>query len=230
MQKISIILDIEGTLVDSVPLTLACWEETLKDAGYPQSRDVLQGLSGMDGADMLKTLLPDASSRERSTILKAQGERFERKYLRHVEAFPHVRDTLQGIAGQGASLALATDCKGAVLDHYRDILGIDRFISAVACGEDVEEGKPSPDIITLALKKLGGAPEYAMMVGDTPSDAKAALREGMSCIGVLTGGFSAEALRDAGCIAVAFDIAALPRFTFRAEGGNRLGTTVWWFG
>ncbi|KQW22822.1 hypothetical protein ASC80_05635 [Afipia sp. Root123D2] len=65
MQKISIILDIEGTLVDSVPLTLTCWEKTLEDAGYPLSHQVLQSLSGMDGADMLRTLLPDVPHKEK---------------------------------------------------------------------------------------------------------------------------------------------------------------------
>ena len=48
MRKYSILFDIEGTLVDSVPLSLRCWQETLADAGHPVSREALQALSGMD--------------------------------------------------------------------------------------------------------------------------------------------------------------------------------------
>jgi phosphoglycolate phosphatase-like HAD superfamily hydrolase len=93
MHKYSILFDIEGTLVDSVPLSLRCWQETLADAGHPVSREALQALSGMDGTDMLEALLPEVSEKARKEILKKRGANFERDYLMEVRPFPHVRDS-----------------------------------------------------------------------------------------------------------------------------------------
>jgi membrane protein len=221
MRKYSILFDIEGTLVDSVPLSLRCWQETLADAGHPVSREALQALSGMDGTDMLEALLPEVSEKARKEILKKRGANFERDYLMEVRPFPHVRDTLRSLSRVDTALALATDCRGKSLGRYREILGIVPFIRAISCGADVPEGKPAPGILESPLRALGASPEYAVMAGDTPSDARAALRAGTASIGLLTGGFSAEALRDAGCDAVAADIATVPRVTDYIRMGVR---------
>jgi phosphoglycolate phosphatase-like HAD superfamily hydrolase len=220
MHKHSIIFDVEGTLVDSVPFTLRSWQEVLAETGKPRPLSALQELSGMDGRDMLATLLPEVSPGERSVLLELHGRRFERDYLMHIQPFPHVRDVLQDIAGTGVTLALATDCKGRALRRYRGILGIDHVIGAVACGDDVDEGKPNPGVIAIALQKLDN-PHTAIMVGDTPSDARAASNEGIRCIGVLTGCFGAEVLDAAGCIATVPDIVALPRALPRFVPGMR---------
>ena len=81
------------------------------------------------------------------------------------------------------------------------MLGVDDLIDVIACGEDVKEGKPSPKLVRLAAERLGVAPARAIMTGDTPYDAEAALGAGVSALGVLTGGFSATALKEAGCLA-----------------------------
>jgi phosphoglycolate phosphatase-like HAD superfamily hydrolase len=88
-------------------------------------------------------------------------------------------------------------------------LEADEFISATACGDDVEHGKPDPLLIGTALRKLGLSASQAVVVGDTPYDAEAGLETGTMAAGVLTGGVSAAALSQAGCFAVANDLNAL---------------------
>lgn len=220
MREYSILCDIEGTLVDSVPLSLRCWQETLADADHPVSREALQALSGMDGADMLEALQPEVPEKARKEILKKRGANFERDYLMEVRPFPMCGIAAQFEQGGIRHWALAIDCRGKSLGRYREILGIDPFIRALSCGADVPEGKPAPGILETSLQALGASPEYAVMVGDTPSDARAALRAGTASI-LLTGRFSAEALRDAGCDAVAADIATVPRVTDYIRMGVR---------
>ena len=89
------------------------------------------------------------------------------------------------------------------------MLNVEGFISATACGDDVEHGKPDPRLVGMALRKLNLPGPQAVMVGDTPYDAEAAVEAGASAAGVLTGGFSREALLEAGCFAVADDLLAL---------------------
>jgi phosphoglycolate phosphatase-like HAD superfamily hydrolase len=126
-----------------------------------------------------------------------------------VEAFGGVRAVFETLTRRGGRIALATDCKGPELKHYLSLLDIEEFIDATACGDDVDQGKPDPRIIGVALRKLGLAGAGAVMVGDTPYDAEAASGAGTAAAGVLAGGFSADALRGAGCFAVAVEISSL---------------------
>ena len=87
------------------------------------------------------------------------------------------------------------------MKHYRAVLGVDDLIDGITCGEDVEKGKPSPELVRLVAERLGIDPSRAVMTGDTPYDAQAARAAGVSALGVLTGGFSDRALKEAGCFA-----------------------------
>ena len=74
----------------------------------------------------------------------------------------------------------------------------------------MESSKPEPDVFFVTLDKLGGiAPNNVIVVGDTPYDAEAAGKALLRTIGVLSGGFSEEKLRQAGCIAIYQNIADL---------------------
>ena len=74
---------------------------------------------------------------------------------------------------------------------------------------NVEHGKPDSRIVGMALRKLGVSGFQAVMVRDTPYDAEATSEAGPAAAGVLTGGFSIDSLREAGCFAVADEISRL---------------------
>jgi phosphoglycolate phosphatase-like HAD superfamily hydrolase len=198
----AIIFDVEGTLVDSVRETLACWRGTLAEHGHPVAIETLQRYSGMDGNDMLKELVPDLEEEARKMLLAEQGKRFAADYLPRVVPFPEAQATLQALKSRDCKIALATDCKGAALEHYRAILQIDALLDALACGEDVREGKPNPELIVRAYRQLGTEAGLCAMVGDTPYDARAGVAAGIAAFGVLTGGFKTPDLQAAGCVAV----------------------------
>jgi phosphoglycolate phosphatase-like HAD superfamily hydrolase len=145
----------------------------------------------------------------RTQILHGQAQIYKNKYLNTVKAFDGVQEVFETLTRRGGKLALATDCKGPELKHYLSLLGIDEFIGATTCGDDVEHGKPDPRIVGVALRKLGLTGPEAVMIGDTPYDAEAASGAGTAAAGVSTGGFSIEALRGAGCFAVAKEISQL---------------------
>lgn len=196
------IFDVEGTLVDSVQHQLECLQETLRQHGRVIPIATLQQFSGMDGNDMLERLAPDLGESGRKAILKDQGRRFEKHYLPRIKPFPGVRKTLKALKAMGCRLGLATDCDGAPLRYYRKILKIDDLLDAIACGEDAREGKPAPQLIKFAVRKLRSSAGTSIMVGDTPFDAQAATGWGVKAIGVLTGGFEDHELHAAGCTAV----------------------------
>jgi hypothetical protein len=123
--------------------------------------------------------------------------------------FDGVRHVFKSLVEQRGRIALATDCKGPELKNYLSLLGVNEFMSATACGDDVEHGKPDPRLVGMALRKLDLPGSQTVMIGDTPYDAEAATEAGTAVAGVLTGEFASEVLLGAGCFAVANDLRAL---------------------
>jgi HAD superfamily hydrolase (TIGR01509 family) len=218
-----VVFDVEGTLVDAVPLTLQCWTETLGefketlgefkgtlgefkcDVGVER----LQPLSGMDGRDMLDHLIPGLTDETAQHILKRQGERYRSQYLSQVRPFPRVVELFELLLGAGKSIGLATDSSRDELDRYLEIAGIAALVDARACGDEVKRGKPHPKVLELVLKKLRASPADAVMIGDTPFDMLAARKIEVRAVGLRTGGFSEADLIKAGAEAVLPDIGAL---------------------
>jgi phosphoglycolate phosphatase-like HAD superfamily hydrolase len=203
------IFDVEGTLVDSVPQTLLSLQESLAGFGITIPYERLQLYSGLDGHQTLQLIAPDLLEDQRKRVLEARGKIFEAKHLGSVKAFPGVRDVFEALAKRGGGIALATDCKGPELKRYRALMNVDDLIHSVACGDDVDHGKPDLRLVGRALRKLGVPAGEAVMIGDTPYDAEAALDASVSAVGVLTGGFSREVLAGAGCLAVASELRGL---------------------
>lgn len=212
------IFDVEGTLIDCAPQILRCWGETLAAFGVPVSSMELQRLSGMDGDEMLTILAPALDENARKDILKAQGERYRAVYLTRVQAFPGMREVFSEIKSQGARIALATDCQPDELKRYRGLINADDLIDAVACGDEVSKGKPAPEVVEIALHRLGRTPAaLATMIGDTPFDAQAARSAGANAWGTLSGGHTSSSLIDAGCSVVMSSVSDFGRYFRRQE-------------
>ena len=112
-------------------------------------------------------------------------------------------------------MVLASSASQLELDHYVDLLDVRELVDGWTTSADVEATKPEPDLVRAGLAKLGT--DDAVMIGDTPWDVGAARQAGVPTIAVLSGGFSAGELTDAGAIAV---------FESVAELRERLGATA----
>jgi phosphoglycolate phosphatase-like HAD superfamily hydrolase len=219
------VFDVEGTLVDAVVPILRCWRETLEASGYEVSLADLHRLCGMDGDEMLAQLLPKSSKPEREAIIRRQGDRYREECLPQVRAFPGVCQLFQDLKRRQCRIALATDCAKDELQHYLSLARIEDLVDAMACGDDVRHGKPHPDVVQLALRRVRAGRKPAVMIGDTPFDAQAARRAGIRAVGVLTGHFSEAAFREAGCSTVFRYVAAL-RDCFTRNARETMDTSV----
>jgi phosphoglycolate phosphatase-like HAD superfamily hydrolase len=203
------IFDVEGTLVDSVLHNLRSFQEALEQAGLTVPFTTLQLYSGLDGDQTLQIIAPDLNEAQRKVILHAHATIYETQYLQSVKAFGGVREVFETLTRHGGRIALSAECKGPQLKRYLSLLDVDEFIVATACGDDLEHGKPDPRLVGHALRKLKLTGSEAVMIGDTPYDAEAATEAGTAAAGVLSGGFSGEALRGAGCFAIANEVSGL---------------------
>ncbi len=197
---IAIIFDVEGTLIDCASQTLECWRQVLGEFEHSFRRDELQPYSGMDSSEMLQCLLPKEPRERRQEMLKRHGDLYRERYLHSVRPFPAVFDTFKALAKRSVKVGIATTCTREELAIYDKQMRVLKFAAAIACGDDVQHGKPHPDLFRVVLRRLGVADRLRVLsVGDTPYDAKPAIELGLHAIGVLTGGFSREELQKAGC-------------------------------
>jgi phosphoglycolate phosphatase-like HAD superfamily hydrolase len=150
LPKQLVIFDIEGTLIDCVPQSLTCWREAFAACGYEFTRDQLHRHSGRDPDEMIRLLLPrPAADQLAEELKKTQGRCYRERYLPTVRPFPDVRALFTHIKRGGAITGLATTCSKAEMRHYCRVAEISELVDHTACGEDVAQEKPHPDLINL---------------------------------------------------------------------------------
>jgi HAD superfamily hydrolase (TIGR01509 family) len=207
----AVILDVDGTLVDTRAAHLAAWQEAFARFGKQFDPERLSMLFGSSAQHYLDVLLSDDErARFGADVLRAKHAAFRRR-MADLPPLPGAREILRDLQRAGKRLALASGALRAELDHYLSLLGDDGVVSASVSLDDVARGKPDPETFLTALRALSAQPREAVVVGDSVVDCQAAAAAGIACIGVLTGGFSADDLNAAGARAVCLDIAEVRR-------------------
>jgi HAD superfamily hydrolase (TIGR01549 family) len=200
----AVIFDVDGTLVDSVDLHAKAWQHAFRDFGYEFELKAIRDQIGKGGDQLLPVFLTREEIDAKGPALeKHRGNLMNERYLSEIKAFPKVTELFQRIRADNIMIVLASSAKAEELQTYKKIAGIEGLIDAETSSDDAEKSKPHPDIFQAAMAKLEGVHESEVVViGDTPYDAEAAGKAGLSTIGFRCGGFTEAGLRDAGCFAI----------------------------
>ncbi|MGN6743369.1 MAG: HAD family hydrolase [Amnibacterium sp.] len=204
----AILFDIDGTLVDSNYLHVDAWSRALAEVGHPVPDWRIHRAIGMDSAKLLEILLGDDLERLGEEAEERHGAHYRRDAER-LRSFEQAQALLRELAERGMKVVLATSAPQEEFELLQQVLQVDDAIAEYTTAEDVEQAKPAPDVVQMALKKAGVRPEEALMVGDAAWDMQAAKKAGVAAIGVRTGGIGPGELTDAGAIAVYDDVAQL---------------------
>ncbi|PZE63568.1 HAD family hydrolase [Curtobacterium sp. MCBD17_021] len=204
----AVLFDIDGTLADSNYAHIDAWWRAFRAAGESVDAWRVHRAIGMDSSKLLEELLPEATDEVRDTA-KQFHTAFYSEHMPQLRLLPGARELLEAVAARGHAVVLATSAPQNELDRLLELLDADQWVTAVTSGEDVEQAKPAPDIIEVALEKVGVDAASAVMVGDAMWDVDSSGRVGVTCIGVMTGGIGGDELRGAGAAAVYDDAAAL---------------------
>jgi len=193
-----VILDVDGTLVDSNDAHARAWVDAFAEQGITVALDEVRRAIGMGGDKLMPAVADvDESSELGQQLSKRRAEIFQDVLLPTVRAFPHTRDLVQRFADDGFTLAVASSAKKEELTPLLDIAGVTRLIPLRTSSDDADQSKPDPDIVHAALKRTGCGRDAAVMIGDTPYDIEAALRAGVRVVGFECGGWSRGDLRGA---------------------------------
>jgi HAD superfamily hydrolase (TIGR01509 family) len=204
----AVILDVDGTLLDSNDAHARAFVEAGAELGHEADFQTVRRLIGKGG----DKLIPEAfgfsqESGEGQALDERKKQIFAERYLPHLEATPGARSLLEALREQGLELVVATSAGGDEVDGLLEQAGLDDLVQAATSSSDAEDSKPDPDIVEAALEKTGCSADQVVMLGDTPYDVEAATRAGIAIVAVRCGGWGDADL--AGAVAVYDDPAAL---------------------
>jgi len=200
--SLTAILDIDGTLVDTNYHHALAWYRALRSRGATVPMWRIHRHIGMGGDQIVTALAGEEFENEHGDAVRdAEKERYT-DLIGEVQPLPGASELVATLKRQGHSVVLASSAKEEEVEHYVDLLDARELADSWTTSADVEATKPAPDLVQSALERGNGNGNGAVMVGDSTYDCEAAGRTGVPTIGVLTGGFSEQELRDAGAAAV----------------------------
>lgn len=193
-----VLLDLDGTLVDSNHAHAQAWHRALAENDHEVPMEEIERRIGMGGDNLLPSLLGIEKESELGTrISERRGEIF-RELLPHIRPFPGVRSLLEKMRATGLRLVIATSSPDEELNPLVEIAGIGDLLEERTSADDADSSKPDPDIVQAALGRLALPPRKTVMLGDTPYDIAAAGAAGVDVIAFRCGGmFSDEDLKGA---------------------------------
>lgn len=183
---IALIFDLDGVLVDSMPVHTLAWQRYLKQLGV-DGEDVAKRMHGRRNDDLVRDFLgPHVPAQ----VVSAHGAAKERLF-RSMMAPELSARLVPGIArllarAKGVPVALATNAEPANVAFLLDGAGLRRWFRVIADGSQVENAKPAPDIYLLAARQLGIAPRNCIVFEDSPVGIAAARAAGMRVVDVQT--------------------------------------------
>ena len=192
----AVLFDLDGTLIDSVPLILSSMKHAFE--GHPNAPGVSEwvALIGTPLDAMIRRWAGD----------EADVERVKERYKQHqwanhdamVRAFPGVPEMLDALGARGARMAVVTSKLEPSARRSLDFLGLADHFECVVGLEATERHKPDPAPVRYAIERLGARADEGAFVGDSPHDVIAGNAAGVATVAALWGPFSREELARAG--------------------------------
>ncbi len=192
-----VLFDMDGVLVDSGPLHREAWKRVALEAGRPMEDAFFDRVFGMRNEEILDELLGPGLEAGRKAALGKRKEELYRELARErLVPAPGAGELARALKEAGFRLALASSGPKANVELMLEVTGLGREMDAFVCAEDVERGKPDPQVFLRAAEGLGLSPSRCVVVEDAAVGVEAARRAGMKVVGVAGGG-EGEVLRGA---------------------------------
>jgi HAD superfamily hydrolase (TIGR01549 family) len=215
------LVDVDGTLVDTNYQHALSWYRAFRrhDLTFPLWR--IHRHIGMGGDQLVPALAgAEVERRHGDDLREAWTEEFG-AFLDEIAPVEGAHELLAALRERGTRVVLASSGKPEHVDVFLDLIDGRSVAEAWTTSEDVQHTKPAPDLLAVALQKLGGSGDLpdddtdVVVIGDSTWDCIAAGRLGARSVALRTGGFARDELLDAGADEVFESLPDLTRWLTR---------------
>lgn len=187
-KRTAIVFDMDGLMVDSEPLSRQAWDEYLRPYNQFITDDLQSRIIGLRG-DLSSALIREELGLPKSAeeILEERRLIYQQLRAQGVPVMPGLMELHAIIAARQIPWAVATS---SPRDHAEEILaqlGLADAVGAIAAGNEVQHGKPAPDIYLLAAQRLGVPPQKCLALEDSGPGSRAAVAAGMLTVAIPNG-------------------------------------------
>jgi HAD superfamily hydrolase (TIGR01509 family) len=194
------LLDLDGTLIDSNYQHALAWYRALLRYEFVVPIWRLHRLIGMGGDHLVTAVAGEEIERELGDDLRQAAAREFQPLRSECAPLAGARELVIELKRRKLTVVLASSSSEDDLEYFLGRLDLRELVDDWTTKDDVERSKPHPDVVHAALEKAGSS--NAIMIGDSRWDIEAARNAGLQTICVITGGWSAQELRDCGAAAV----------------------------
>jgi HAD superfamily hydrolase (TIGR01509 family) len=195
------VIDVDGTLVDTNYHHVVAWQIAFDRVGALVPTSVLHRHVGMGGDQFVTAVAGDEFEATHGDEVRELHDAIYREhFIDRVRPYSDARPALERLRELGLKVVLASSAKEDEIDRYLAMLDARDLCDAWTSSSDVEKTKPHPDLLEVAIEKVGAEP--AFLLGDSVWDCEAANRIDLPTLAVLTGGFGEDELLRAGAAEV----------------------------
>lgn len=196
----TVVLDLDGTLVDSVYQHVVAWQAAFRDVGLHVSGVRIHEAIGMGGDRLVTEVAGTSAETGVGDEVRKLHDSYFSSGLRTISPLDGAPELVEALASRGHRVVLASSSEADLVDALLDIVDVGHHLHAVVTGSDDAASKPAPDLVRLAVERAGGG--RAVVIGDATWDMESASAAGVTSIGLRSGGVSAERLLAAGATTV----------------------------
>lgn len=179
----ALIFDFDGTLADTLPVHFQTWSAALQAVGADISKSWYYEYCGTSAEEMLQILKNLFGYQFDSKSVIAKRQKHYQSLINTVKEIQAVAEIVRSHYGK-MPMAVASGGERSVLEATLDNISLRKFFNVIVSIDDVERGKPEPDIFLLASQRLGVAPQDCIVYEDSDGGLEAAHRAGMRSIDV----------------------------------------------
>jgi HAD superfamily hydrolase (TIGR01509 family) len=189
----AVIFDLDGVLIDSE----SAWEEVKRkvteEAGGQWHERAQWDMLGMSSLEWSRYMRDELGVPLQPSVISARvADRVAELYASRLPLLPYAVDVVRSLAEEWA-LAVASSSNRELIDLVLRLAGLDNTFEATVSSEEVERGKPAPDVYLQAARKLGVDPESCAAVEDSANGLRSAQAAGMAVIAIPNRDFPPEA-------------------------------------
>ena len=181
----AVIWDMDGVIADTAPYHLSAWQEVFRKRGVKFTEEDFKRNFGRRNDTIIRdTLGEQIAQGEIDAIAREKEETFRSLAGQKIKPFPGAVALLQSLRKHKFKMAIASSTPMENIQLITRSLGIDNCFQSIVTGQDVTEGKPSPQSFLLAAQRLGVEPRNCIVIEDAVAGVAAAKRAGMRCLAI----------------------------------------------